>query len=216
MNLVEIATVAALPVSVIALVVVSYQTYVTRRALDLTRRSLGLTRESIEATKTSMDATTRSTELAIRTMQIEMLPSANWVIQVQVDLKEWSEDLDSVIELASAAEQDRNSESLHALARAGLRTPKGLIRRFDAEHTPGWLSTILFAGAQYYYNAKSAQAVLWEEVENKPRFEFVPDLILQCKESLTGLQQLRQMIDDVVPAAYLNSQASLNDERFLN
>ena len=79
MNLVEIATIVALPVSAIALFVVSYQTYVTRKALDLTR-------DSLDAAKKSMDATTRSTELAIRTMQIEMLPSANWVIQAQVAL----------------------------------------------------------------------------------------------------------------------------------
>jgi len=216
MDLVEITTVAALPVSVIALVVVSYQTYVTRKALDLTRESLALTRDSLDAAKTSMDATTRSTDLAIRTMQIEMLPSANWVIQVQVALERWSRDLESVIETASAAERQRDSERLHALARAGLRTPKGLVRRFAAEHTPGWLSTIWLTGAQYYYDAKAPQTGLWKEADNEPWFEFVPDFIVRCKDSLNGIQQLLQMIDDVVPAAYLHSPAGLSDERFLD
>jgi len=127
MNLVEIATVAALPVSAIALLVVCYQTYVTRKALNLTQETLALTRDALDATKKSMDATTRSTELAIRTMQIEMLPSANWVIQVQGALEQWSKDLESVIETASAAERQRDSERLHALAHAGLRSPKGLV-----------------------------------------------------------------------------------------
>lgn len=216
MNLVEIATVAALPVSVIALVVVSYQTYVTRKALDLTRESLALTRDSLDASKKSMDATARSTELAIRTMQIEMLPSANWIIQVQVALGHWSKDLESVIAAASTAVSQRDSERLHTLARAGLRTPKGLVKRFDVKNTPAWLSTIWLRGAQYYYDAKAPQCDLWKEANNEPWFEFVPDFIDRCNESMDGIQQLLQMIDDVVPAVYLHAPARLSDERFLD
>ena len=193
MKLVEIMTIVALPVSVIALAVVSYQTYLTRKALDLAR-------DSLNAAKKVMDSATKSTELAIRTMQIEMLPSAYWVIQVQIALEQWLKDLESAIEIASVAERQRDSYKLHALARAGLETPKGLVRQFDAEHTPKWLSTIWLAGAQYYYDAKAPQANLWRKADDESWFEFVPDFIIRCKGSIVGIQHLLQMINDVVPA----------------
>lgn len=200
--------------SVIALVVATYQTLMTRRALDLTKESLALTRESLDAAIKSMDATTKATELSIRTMQIEMLPSANWVIQVQVALDRWSGDLTSVIAAASAAARIHDAESLHTLALAGLRSPKGLMNRFDVEHTPAWLSTIWLAGAQYYYDAKAPQTALWKEKGNEPWFDFVPELIDRCNESIRGIQNLVKMIEDVVPPAYLNAPASVNDDRF--
>ncbi len=216
MSIVEIATVTALPVSAITLTIVIYQAYLTRKALDLTQKSLDLTHASLDAARKSMDAATRSNELAIRTMQIKMLPSANWVIQVRVALEQWSADLESVIETALVAQRQHDEKMIHDLATAGLRTPKGFIRRFDAEHTPEWLSTIWFTGTQYFYDAKAPQTSLWNETENKPWFEFVPDFITRCKESINGIKQLLKMIDDVVPAAYLGSPASLSDERFLD
>ncbi len=206
----------AIIVSIAALMVVIYQTWVTREALSLTRRSLNLTGDSLDATKKSMDATNRSTELAIRTMQIDMLPRANWVIHVQIALEQWIDDLKSTIETASDAERKLDQELLYSLAQKGLKDPKGLVSRDIVERTPIWLSTILLSGAQYYYDAKAPQTGLWKDHDNTPWFDFIPRLISRCQDSIEGLQQLLKMIDDVVPAAYLNSPASLSDERFLD
>ena len=191
----EIATIVALSLNVIALVGVAYQTWLTRKSLHAANRSI---------------------DLSIKTMQVEMLPNANWVIQVKVELERWRNDLENLIEDSKAAAKNRDASQMEDLARAGLNTPDGLVSRYGAENAPNWLSTIWIAGAQYYYDAKAPQTGLWKKRENVPWFDFVPDLANRCQDSIKGLQGLLDMIDDVVPWVYLNCPASVKDERFLD
>jgi hypothetical protein len=206
---IEWATIAALAVNLVTLLVVGYQTYLTRKAVEATNESLALAKGSMQATK-------ESTQLAIRTIQIEMLPKAGWVISVQVELKGWLEDLKKTASTSQLALERRDDEAMRVLARHGLETPAGLVRRSSIERMPDWLSTILFAGAQYYYDAKAPQTGLWHKRDDSAWYDFVPDFVRRCEDSISGLHQLLGMIDDIVPEAYLHSPARLNDDRFMD
>ena len=191
----EIFTISALILNASALVGVVYQTWLTRKSLRAAKRSI---------------------DLSIKTMQVEMLPNANGVIQVQVKLEQWKNDLETLIKDSKVAAKNRDGSRMEDLACAGLNTPDGLVRRFGAEHPPNWLYTIWVAGAQYYYDAKAPQTGLWNKHENVPRYYFVPDLVKRCQDSIKGLQGLLDIIDDVVPGVYLNCPASVNDESFFD
>ena len=195
MSTTDVATIAALVLNAVALGVVAYQTWLTRKSLRTTNRSL---------------------ELSIKTMQVEMLPNANWVIRVRVDLERWIADLQKVVEECKAASKKRDADRIKAIADGGLRSPRGLVSGFGTKQAPSWLTTIWLAGAQYYYDAKAPQTSLWKASTDTPWFDFVPDFIIRCEDSRRGLQQLLRLIDDVVPEVYLNSPASVNGDKFLD
>ncbi len=130
MNATEFATIVALVLNAGALAVVAYQTWLTGQSLRATNRSL---------------------QLSIKTMQVEMLPNANWVIAVRVNLERWIADLQKIVATSHAALERRDRDLMKELAGGGLRSPKGLVRKYDAEHMPDWLSTIWFAGAQCWF-----------------------------------------------------------------
>lgn len=193
MSTANILTIVALLLNAVALTVIGYQTWLTRKSLRETRRSV---------------------ELSTRTMQVEMLPNANWVIRVRVELEMWKKDLEDVIKHSKAASKRGDADQMKALADAGLSTPDGLVSKVGAEHAPSWLSTIWIAGAQYYFDAKAPQTSLWSK--GVPCFDYVPNLATRCEDSIRGLQQLLDLIDDVVPKVYLNCPARVNDEKFLD
>ncbi len=191
----EVATIAALVLNAVALGLVAYQTWLTGKSLRTTNRSL---------------------ELSIKTMQVEMLPNANWVIHVRVALESWIADLQKVVEDYKVASKKRDADRIKAIAGGGLNSPRGLVSSFGTKHAPSWLTTIWLAGAQYYYDAKAPQTSLWGASTDTPSFDFVPDFILRCEDSLRGLQQLLRLIDDVVPEVYLICPASVNNDKFLD
>lgn len=210
LNWIKLMTVSAMPavsflLSTISVIVVIYQTILTRSALKLTR-------DSLAATKIAMDASVRSNELSIRMLQIDMLPNANWILQTQADFELWIDDLKKTIKAAKIAEEQRDLQILNNIASQGLRSPNGIV--FDIQNTPAWLSKIRLAGAQYYYDAKAPQCSLWSETKNLPFFEFIPSFIIRCEDSINGIQSLSQMIKDILPSAFLHSPASINDDHF--
>jgi len=69
----EILTIIALGLNFVALCIVAYQTY-------LNRKSLILTKESIDEDR--------------KTRQMELLPRAHFIFEVQYHLKSWLEDIE--------------------------------------------------------------------------------------------------------------------------
>lgn len=195
MNTTELVTIVALGLNAAALWVLVYQTRLTGKSLRATERSM---------------------KLSIKTMQVEMLPSAGWAIKVRADLEMWIADLQDAIQKCKAASGKHDVDLMKALARSGLGSPHGLVSRYGSEHAPRWLSTIWLAVAQYYYDAKAPQTDLWNATKDAPLFNFVSDFVRRCEDSVRGLQQLLGLIDDVVPDVYLNCPASVNDDRFLD
>ena len=187
-------TMIGLVVAIVALGVVTYQTYLTRK---------------------SVTAALSSIELSMKTMQIEMLPKAGWAIEVRVKLQMWIDDLKKVTELSKTALAKQDAILMKRVCNAGIRSPQGLVRKYLYEHVPNWLSIILITGAQYYYDAKANQRYLWREEENTPWYDFIPSFVERCEDSLRGLNELLTFLDNMIPDVYLNSPASLKDRDFL-
>jgi len=211
----DIVSAVAAIATIAALIVVSYQTVLTRKAVEASQESLDLTRESLAAARESMAATKQSTDLAIRTMQIKMLPKANWIITVRVKLEEWLRDLNETATAVADAVTSESADAVKLVASRGLRSPQGLVSTNAIEHMPEWLTTIWFAGAQHYYNAKCNQAFLWSD-DSGPQLSFAPDFISLCRESAGWIQDLLDMLHDVVPRAYMESPQRLGEDRFLD
>jgi hypothetical protein len=194
MCLTDFLTIIALVLNFAALIVVMIQTILTRKALDTARTSI---------------------ESSRKTRELEDLPRASLIIIVQNDLLKWKKELQDAISSLRIISQSQDSNELRTLGHRGLKSPKGLIIKYRYEHCPNWLSVIWVTGAQYYYNAKAPQCDLWNDRTNQPNFNFVEMMISLYQKSIEGLTDLLAYIDDIVPKAYLESPASLNDESFL-
>ena len=195
MSLTELLTLIALLLSLTALIVVTIQTVLTRKALDAALESINLSRKIRE---------------------LEMLPRANFIISVQSDLIKWNKEFqDTIIALRTIfSEQDK--VGLKSIAQKGLKSPKGLINKYMYEHCPNWLAIIWVTGAQYYYNAKAPQCELWNHKTDEPNFSFIKMMIIRYQESMKGISELLDYVHEIVPNAYLESPASINDVSFLS
>jgi len=195
MDLITILTIIALSLNLIALCVVAYQTYLNRKALLLAR-------ESIEESR--------------KARQIEMLPRAGFVLEARYHLKKWSEDLEKLRNEIQRAQKTRNDTLLKEVSEKAIRTPKGLVSKSFYEKAPRWLAEILLAGAQYYYDCHAPMKDLWLTRDQKPFWDLAPDLLERFGESKDRIIELLGYIDQVVPEAYSQAPASLNDLDFLD
>ena len=108
---------------------------------------------AIELTRKALDATRESINLSRKVRELEMLPRATFIINVQSDLIKWNKEFqDSIIALQSISSKD-DKVGLKSIAQKGLKSPKGLINKYMYEHCPNRLAVIWVTGAQYYYNA---------------------------------------------------------------
>lgn len=147
MDLMTFLTIMALSLNLIALCVVAYQTYLNRKALLLAR-------ESIEENR--------------KARQIEMLPRSGFVLEAKYFLGKWSKDLEKLRDEIQQAHETRNDALMKAVSEKAIRTPKGLVHKAFYEKAPQWLSKILLAGAQYYYDCHAPMRDLWIAREQKP------------------------------------------------
>ena len=187
--------IVALFLTVVALGFASYQTYLSRKSLD--------------AAKQVIDDARRSRAL-------EILPRANWVIEVHWRLERWLTDLQWVDESFTTALKKRDGAILQEVAEGGIESPEGLVPRFIYEHAPDWLVTILMTGVQYYYDCRAPTISLWDAEKREPNYGLAEMLLVRCGECVKEISTLLGYIDDMVPATYRNSPASLGDERFLD
>ena len=195
MCLSKILSLLALLLSLAALIVVSIQTVITRKTLDATRESIDLSR---------------------KVRELEMLPRANFVINVQNDLIKWNKEFQDTIDVLYTIYSKQDKVGLKSIAQKGLKSPKGLINKYLYEHCPNWLAVIWVTGAQYYYNAKAPQCELWNDRTDEPNFSFIEMMITRYQESIKGISELLVYVGEIVPNAYLESPASINDDSFLS
>ncbi|HOP08465.1 MAG TPA: hypothetical protein PLF13_14425 [candidate division Zixibacteria bacterium] len=193
MTNIEIVTILALILNLGALIVVAIQTHLTGKALR---------------------SATISTTLSIKTMQVNMLPSAGWLIDITCKFNSWIKNLNDTINICRNIELTKDANHLEKLANDSSIYCTGLLHSQFRKHAPLWLINIGIAGAQYYYNAKSLQTCLWLPSKNTPNFELIPPFIQRCEDSIYWLNELLTFLDDVIPKAYLNAPASINEDRF--
>lgn len=195
MNLTEFLTIAALGFNFIALLIVAYQT-------SLNRKSLLLTKQSIDEDR--------------KTRQIELLPRAHFIFEVQYHLKKWLEDIENTTRALQDAFNNRDLELLKKISEKALKSPKGLVDKFSYEKGPRWLSEIWLASAQYYYDFNIPLRDLWNERKQEPFWDLAPDLIDRGKEHSQHISNLLGYISQTVPESYASAPAGITDSKFLS
>lgn len=202
MDLTDILTITALILAIpalilnfIALCVIAYQTVLNRRSLDLAKHSIDEDRK-------------------IR--QIEMLPRAQFIFEVQYHLKKYQKDIEKTTSELVKASNSRDEEILKDISLKALNSPKGLVEKFSYEKGPTWLSEIWLAGAQYYYDFYAPLSSLWSERESRPSWELASSLVDRGKENSYHIKILLTYVDQTVPESYANAPASISNSKFLS
>jgi hypothetical protein len=120
-------------VNIIALIVVIYQTIIVKRTLIITGKSID-------------DAKTQR--------QLEILPKFTWVIEVQVQLEHWKNDLQKRKDKLQKGLNEKNAEIVKDASDTRIKSLKDLsLNKFLYDNMPSWLRELWMSGAQYYYNA---------------------------------------------------------------
>lgn len=194
MNSVNTITLIALAINTLALLVVAYQTWLTKRALSATK-------ESIDDAKVER--------------QLEVLPKFTWVIHVQVDLEKWKSDLFKKRQELREAIRARNATVLQRIAMGSPQQPQDLgLRRFVYDNIPSWIREIWMSGAQYYYDAASPLSFVWRD--DAAHFDYAESWVNGRGEaSERAISALLSYIKDMVPSVILSTPASLSDNDFL-
>lgn len=189
MNIITIAT------SVATLVALGFTIYQAR----LTRETLIETRKSIDQEKVNR--------------RISLLPKFDWIIQVEVELKQWQEELETRSKKLKDAFENKDSSILEELSKTKTRSPSDLrLSRYQYEKMPDWLSQLWLSGAQYYFDAMASMQFLYKN--NKGEFGLAEMLFQRCDESVYSIAELRKYISDMVPEVILETPASTRNSEF--
>lgn len=193
-SFVNIATLIALIINTITLLVVICQTHITKQSLVTTRKSVD-------------DAKTQR--------QLEILPKFTWVIEVQVHLENWKKDLQERKSLLQKGVYENNDEMFIKASDTRIKSPKDLsLNRFLYDNMPSWLRELWMSGAQYYYDAIAPLSYVYKD--KKPNYSYAQSWIEErAEDSLRAISKLLEYLEDMVPPVILNTPASLSDKDFL-
>jgi len=193
-SFIDIATLVALFINTIALIVVIYQTRIAKQSLTTTKKSID-------------DAKTQR--------QLEALPKFTWVIEVQVQLEYWKKDLQEKRDLLQKGVDEKNDEMFQKASDTRIKSPKDLsLNRFLYDNMPAWLRELWMSGAQYYYDAIAPLPYVYKD--EKSNYSYAESWIKErCEDSLQAISKLLEYLKDMVPPVILNTPASLSDKDFL-
>ena len=183
-------------VNLLALGFVGWQTYLTRKSVQLSEANL---RESQQA------------------RVISNLPRAYSIIHVQNCLEGWKKDLELLIdnenelrEMVRSNDADIKINTQHWFGQA-----KGLIHKVSYDHLPDWLKEILTTGAQYHYEGMClVDTVCSSKGKKEFKLGLMQDMIWRAKQGVTHMTEMLALIDQLIPKWYLESSPSLNDSDF--
>ncbi|MBU1557771.1 hypothetical protein KKC45_02310 [Patescibacteria group bacterium] len=192
-NIVETITIIALLINTVALLFVIYQTYIAEESLSATKKS-------IDNAKTQR--------------QLEILPNANWVIEVRVNLEFWKRDLEEKQCKLKQGVSKRDGAILQGLSNTRIKNPEDLaLSYFVYEKIPPWLKELWISGAQYYYNAIAPLPYIWRK--NSPNFDYAESWSKErCTESIESISILLCYLDEMVPPVILDTPASISRKEF--
>ncbi len=147
--------------------------------------------------------------------EIQMLPKMNFVIHVQIQLETWLIFLQQTREELELAIENDNGDALETISGYGEKIPEGIIDKFMYEHSPGWLSEIYEAGAQYYYACVTTLSSLWDMNEKKGRLPYCDSVIERFNEHIYAIEELLKYIHNTIPLVFLNAPARLSVDNFM-
>ncbi|MCK5320930.1 hypothetical protein KAJ61_06110 [Candidatus Parcubacteria bacterium] len=173
-------------ITIIALVIVFFQTVYTKSALKEAQKSI---------------------ELATVSRQLEVLPRSDYIIFVQTYLKRWRDELEYIVKYL----EEKNDKEIKKISQKDIKA-KGLLDYYFYKKMPGWLAVIYSTGVQYYYNSSCLYKYLYDTEKKESNGE---DYLDRFKESIYYLKILSNYIDNEVPEVFLNCPASKNLNDFI-
>jgi len=183
-------------VNFIALLIVAWQTYLTRQSVNVSDRNLFESQKAREFSN---------------------LPKAYPIISVQNHLRNWKQDLQLLIDGKKQIKKyiDKSGADIKLNTQYYSGDTK-FISKGEYNTLPDWLKMILIAGAQYYYEGMCLTGVVCSTQREKQfRLSLLKDMIERAQIGLKAITEMQKYIDNLVPAWYLESPASLNDSDFL-
>jgi len=178
----------------------------TLLALGFTIYQARLTRDTLLETKKSIDQ-----EKVNR--QISLLPKFEWIIEVEVELKHWQEDLEKRSKKLEEAFTKKDHGILEELSKTKTRNPSDLrLSKYQYEKMPDWLSQLWLSGAQYYYDAMASMQFLHKD--GKGEFGLAEMLYQRCDNSSHSIVKLRGYISGMIPEVILETPASTRSGEF--
>ena len=193
-SFIDIATLVALFINTISLIVIIYQTHIAKQSLTNTKKSID-------------DAKTQR--------QLETLPKFTWVIEVQVQLEHWKKDLQEKRDLLQKGVDEKNDEMFQKASDTRIKSPKDLsLNRFLYDNMPAWLRELWMSGAKYYYDAIAPLPYVYKD--EKSNYSYAKSWAKErCEDSLQAISKLLEYLEDMVPPVILSTPASLSDKDFL-
>ena len=178
----------------------------TLLALGFTVYQSRLTRDTLLETKKSIDQ-----EKVNR--QISLLPKFEWIIEVDVELKHWQEDLEEISQKLKEAFAKKDNNILEELSKTNTKNPSDLrLSKYQYEKMPDWLSQLWLSGAQYYYDAMASMQFLHKD--GKGEFGLAEMLYQRCDNSAYSISKLRGYISGMIPEVILETPASTRNSEF--
>lgn len=175
-------------------------------ALGFTVYQARLTRDTLLETKKSIDQ-----EKVNR--QISLLPKFEYIIEVDVELMHWQEELETRSKKLKEAFARKDSKILEDLSKTKTKNPSDLrLSRYQYEKMPDWLSQLWLSGAQYYYDAMASMQFLYKD--DNGEFGLAEMLYQRCDGSAYSIKELRAYISGMIPEVILETPASTRNSEF--
>lgn len=195
----DVASIIAIGVGIVNLIAlgfVGWQTFLTRKSVQLSESNLW------ESQRASV---------------ISSLPRAYSIIYVQNCLEGWKKDLQLLIdgekklkEMIRSNKCDIKFNSQHWHGQS-----KGLINKVSYDHLPEWLKETLIIGAQYYFEGICLIDMVCATKETQvSRLDLMEGMISRATQGVNRITEILVFIDQLVPKWYLESPASLQESDF--
>ena len=192
LNTIEIITIITSVATLIALGFTIYQAYLTKSALLETKKSID--QEKVNR-------------------QISLLPKFEYIIEVDIELKHWQEDLEERSKKLKEAFIKKDHSILEELSKTNTKNPSDLkLSKYQYEKMPDWLSQLWLSGAQYYYDAMASMQFLYKD--GKGEFGLAEMLYQRCDSSSCSVLELRGYISGMIPEVILETPASIRNNEF--
>lgn len=200
-NISDILTIVALIFNFITLLIVLYQTKLSKEAYEISERAF-------------------NNDKMIK--ELEQLPKINFVIHVNIQFDKWIRYLTDVSEQLYIIKRDNNGVALKQISENAPKTCKGLVESSYYEQAPEWLQEIYMCGAKYYYNSTANLSNLWDNKNNLGRLDMLENkdglesIIERIENSLQSIKELQGYINNKMPMVILNTPESISDRKYLS
>jgi len=174
---------------------------------------LGFTIYQAHLTRNTLIETKKSIDQEKVNRQISLLPKFEYIIEVEVELKYWQEELETRSKKLKKAFMKKDSTILEELSKTKTRSPSDLrLSKYQYDHMPDWLSQLWLSGAQYYFDAMASMQFLYKD--SKGEFGLAEILFRRCDESSYSIAELRGYISNMIPDVILKTPASTRNSEF--